>query len=57
MDIDLVLGLLLMVVGMLLIITAVFRSLGHAWTFGAYDIWALPVTGIVLILVGRWVMA
>jgi hypothetical protein len=57
MNIDLVLGLLLMVVGMLLIITAVFRSLGHTWTFGAYDIWALPVTGILLILVGRWVMA
>ena len=41
----------------LLILAAVFRSLGHTWTFGAYDLWALPVTGILLILVGRWVMA
>jgi len=57
MNIDLVLGLTLMVVGTLLVIVAVFRSLGHAWTFGAYDMWALPVTGILLILVGRWVMA
>jgi len=57
MNIDLVLGLTLMVVGMLLILAAVFRSLGHTWTFGAYDMWALPVTGILLILVGRWVMA
>ena len=54
---QLVLGLTLMVVGMLLIIAAVFRSLGHAWTFGVYDMWALPVTGILLILVGRWVIA
>jgi len=57
MNIDLVLGITLMVVGMLLIVAAVFRSLGHTWTFGVYDIWALPVTGILLILVGRWVMA
>jgi hypothetical protein len=57
MDIDLVLGITLTVVGMLLIVAAVFRSLGHTWTFGAYDMWALPVTGILLILVGRWVMA
>jgi hypothetical protein len=57
MDMQLVLGLTLMVVGMLLIIAAVFRSLGHAWTFGVYDMWALPVTGILLILVGRWVIA
>lgn len=57
MDIDLVLGLALMVVGMLVILTAIFRSLGHTWTFGAYDLWALPVAGILLILVGRWVMA
>lgn len=56
MNIELVLGLTLMVVGMLLIIAAVFRTLGHTWTFGAYDIWALHVTGILLILVGRWVM-
>lgn len=57
MDINLVLGITLMVVGTLLIVAAVFRSLGHAWTFGVYDIWALPVSGILLILVGRWVMA
>jgi len=57
MNIDLIVGLILMVVGMLLIIAAIFRSLGHAWTFGVYDMWALPVTGILLILVGRWVIA
>lgn len=57
MDIDLVLGLALMAAGLLLILTAVFRTLGHTWTFGAYDLWALPVTGIVLIVVGRWVLA
>ena len=57
MNIDEVAGLTLMVVGMLLIIAAVFRSLGHAWTLGAYDVWALPVSGVLLILVGRWVLA
>lgn len=56
MNIDLVLGLTLMLVGTLLIIAAVFRSLGHSWTLGAYDIWVLPVTGILLVLVGRWVL-
>lgn len=57
MNIDLVLGLTLMLVGTLLIIAAVFRSLGHTWTLGVYDIWVLPVTGILLVLVGRWVLA
>ena len=57
MNIDLVLGLMLMLVGTLLIIAAVFRSLGHTWTLGVYDIWVLPVTGILLVLVGRWVLA
>lgn len=57
MNIDLALGLTLMLVGTLLIIAAVFRSLGHTWTLGAYDIWVLPVTGILLVLVGRWVLA
>lgn len=57
MGIDLVLGLTLMVVGMVLIVAAVFRTLGHAWTLGAYDLWALPVTGVMLIVVGRWVVA
>ena len=57
MNIDLVLGLMLMLVGTFLIIAAVFRSLGHTWTLGVYDIWVLPVTGILLILAGRWVLA
>lgn len=57
MNIDLVLALTLMLVGTLLITAAVFRALGHTWTLGVYDIWVLPVTGILLILVGRWVMA
>ena len=35
---------------MLLIIAAVFRSLGDTLSFGGYDLWALPDTGFLLFL-------
>lgn len=53
----LVLGIVLMVVGVVLVTVAVFRALGHAWTLGLYEMWVLPVAGIGLILLGRWLVA
>ncbi len=54
---DLILGLALMLTGVGLLTVAVFRALGRTWTLGAYEIWALPVAGIGLILLGRWLIA
>ena len=53
---ELIFGILLMLAGVGLIITAVFRALGHAWNFGLYELWALPAAGVCLILLGRWLM-
>lgn len=54
--IDLALGIVLMVLGIALIVVAIFRSLGHTWTLGVYEMWALPVAGVGLILLGRWLI-
>lgn len=53
----LVLGFIFMLAGVALVIVAVFRALGHAWTLGAYETWVLPTAGIGLILLGRWLIA
>ena len=52
----LALGIALMLLGIALIIVAVFRALGHRWTLGGYEVWVLPVAGIGLILLGRWLI-
>lgn len=53
---EMIFGILLMVTGVALVIVAVFRSLGHAWNLGLYELWALPAAGICFILLGRWLM-
>lgn len=53
----LVLGIVLMLTGVALVTVAVFRALGHAWTFGLYDMWVLPTAGLGMILLGRWLVA
>lgn len=54
--VELILGLLLMLTGVLVITAAVFRALGHAWNFGLYELWALPTVGICFILLGHWLL-
>lgn len=54
---EMALGIVLMLMGVALITVAVFRALGHTWNLGIYEMWALPVAGIALILLGRWVIA
>jgi len=50
------LGILLMLLGLALIVVAIFRSLGHAWTMGVHELWVLPTAGVCLILLGRWLI-
>jgi len=52
----LVAGIVLMILGVALIITAVFRSLNHRWGFGLYELWLLPAVGLALLLLGRWLI-
>jgi len=54
--VDEVLGFAIMLVGVALVVTAVIRSLRRDWALGAYEIWALPVAGVCLILLGRWLV-
>lgn len=53
---QLILGTLLMVLGVAIAITAVFRSLNHQWTWGVHELWLLPLVGVALLLVGRWLV-
>lgn len=55
--VGLALGILLMMTGTALLVVAVFRALGHRWSLGLYEVWALPVAGIGLILLGRWLLS
>lgn len=53
---QLLLGIVLMVLGVTLAITAVFRSLNHQWTWGVHELWLLPLLGVTLVLLGRWLI-
>lgn len=50
------LGIVLMVLGIGFVVAAVFRSLGHTWNLGLYELWILPTAGLGLILLGRWLI-
>jgi hypothetical protein len=45
-----------MVLGLVLVVVAVFRALGNKWTYGWYELWVLPVTGFALIGLGLWLL-
>ena len=53
---QLLFGIVLMILGVALAITAVFRSLNHQWTWGVHELWLLPLVGVALLLVGRWLI-
>ena len=53
---QLILGTILMILGVALAITAVFRSLNHQWTWGVHELWLLPLVGVALLLLGRWMV-
>lgn len=55
-NIQFLLGITLMVLGVVLVIAAVFRSLNHRWTLGIHELWLLPIAGVALMLAGRWLI-
>jgi hypothetical protein len=54
--VDIVLGSALLLLGVVLILTAIIRSLRREWGLGSLEIWALPVAGVFLIVLGRWLV-
>lgn len=50
------LGVGLMILGMALVVVAVFRALLHNWSLGLYELWVIPTAGLGLILLGRWLI-
>jgi hypothetical protein len=52
----LALGIALMLLGISLVIFAVFRALGHNWGLGIHELWVIPTAGLGLILLGRWLI-
>lgn len=53
---SLALGIVMMVVGIALVVAAVFRALAHTWNLGLYELWILPTAGLGLVLLGRWLI-
>jgi len=52
----LAIGIVLMLLGIALVVFAVFRALGHNWSLGIHELWVLPTAGLGLILLGRWLI-
>jgi hypothetical protein len=52
METSMILGSVLLMLGTVMAIVAVFRSMGHSFAFGAHELWLLPVTGMALVLLG-----
>lgn len=53
---QLLLGIALMILGTAFVMAAVVSSLRHERTWGVHELWLLPLVGVVLMLVGRWVI-
>jgi hypothetical protein len=51
-----VLGFVLMLLGVSLVVVAVFRAVAHRWAFGVHELWLLPVAGLALLLRGGWLV-
>jgi hypothetical protein len=57
MNASLIAGTLLLVLGSATLIFGVFRAVTNTWTFGGYEVWVLPATGLALVLLGRLMLA
>lgn len=53
MNTSLLLGSLVMALGAVTLVAFAFRAMSHTWTFGAYELWVLPVVGVTLVVLGR----
>jgi hypothetical protein len=52
----LVVGVLLMLLGVALVVAAVFRALRRVWALGPSELWWFLAAGFGLILLGRWLV-
>lgn len=52
MNLSLVAGYGLLLLGGATLVVAAFRSMGHIWSFGVYEFWVLPLLGLALLLLG-----
>jgi hypothetical protein len=52
MNVSLIAGYGLLLLGGAALVTAAFRSMGHNWSLGVYEFWVLPVVGLGLLLLG-----
>jgi hypothetical protein len=52
METSMILGSVLLMLGTVTFILAAFRSMGHSFAFGAYELWVLPLAGMALVLLG-----
>jgi hypothetical protein len=43
----------MMLLGTVALVAFALRSMSHTWTFGAYELWVLPLGGLTLLLLGR----
>lgn len=53
MDVSLLAGSVLLMLGTAAFILSILRAVTHVWTFGAYEIWVLPVAGVAFVVLGR----
>lgn len=56
MNLSLLLGSALLVLGTVAIVAAIARAMTRTWTYGTYELWVLPVAGAVLILLGQAIL-
>lgn len=50
-------GIALAFVGVLIIITAIFRALGDNWPLVGHERWAVPAVGLGLFALGEWLLS
>lgn len=53
---QLFLGIALMILGAAVVMAAVVSSLRDERTWWVHELWLLPLLGLVLMLVGRWLI-
>ncbi len=53
---QLFLGIVLMILGAAFVMAAVASSMRHERTWGVHELWLLPLIGVVLVLLGRWLI-
>ncbi len=53
----LIIGIIVSVLGLGLVLAAIVSELGDSWWINRYEVWVLLGMGLVLLLVGSWLVA